>query len=105
MSYPALQVTSIPRVAFFTDTFTEINGVALTSRELTGFARRREYPFLCVRGAERTLQTRDGSVEHLEVARGRLSFSLDRGLRHDPALWRHQGRIRAALRLRSRGTP
>jgi len=53
---------SAPRVAFFTDTFTETNGVALTSRQLEGFAFRRDYPFLCVRGALRTNLARDGSV-------------------------------------------
>lgn len=90
-------MAAIPRVAFFTDTFQEINGVALTSRQLTEFARRREYPFLCVRGAERTAEFADGSVTHLELARSGLSFELDKGLRHDPALWRLQGRVAEQL--------
>ena len=46
--------SSPPRVAFFTDTYDEINGVALTSRQLAAFARRRGYPFLCVRGENGT---------------------------------------------------
>ncbi len=79
----------IPRVAFFTDTFQEINGVALTSRQLTDFARRHHYPFLCVRGAGLTKQISEGSVTHVEVKRGSLSFELDRGLWHDPVLFRH----------------
>ena len=79
----------IPRVAFFTDTFQEINGVALTSRQLADFARRHSYPFLCVRGAGLTKQTPEGSVTHVEVKRGPLSFELDRGLWHDPLLFRH----------------
>jgi hypothetical protein len=37
-----------PRVAFFTDSFHEVNGVALTSREFARFARDRGYPFLSV---------------------------------------------------------
>lgn len=90
-------MTAIPRVAFFTDTFQEINGVALTSRQLTEFARRREYPFLCIRGAERTTDFTDGSVTHLELARSGLSFELDKGLRHDPALWRLQGKVAEQL--------
>jgi phosphatidylinositol alpha 1,6-mannosyltransferase len=79
----------IPRVAFFTDTFQEINGVALTSRQLADFAHRHNYPFLCVRGAGLTKQTPVGSVTHVEVKRGSLSFELDRGLWHDPVLFRH----------------
>lgn len=84
---------NVPRVAFFTDTFTEINGVALTSRQLTAFAQRRGYPFLCVRGASQTRQTREQSTTHLEIARGPLAFDLDKGLRHDPFLWRHHPHV------------
>ncbi len=91
-------MATIPRVAFFTDTYTEINGVALTSRQLTGFATARRYPFLCVRGAKRTSRAQDACTTHLELARGPLAFSLDRGLRHDPALWRHCVQVEAALR-------
>ncbi len=91
-------MAQIPRVAFFTDTFTEINGVALTSRQLTGYATRRGYPFLCVRGAEKNRLTRDDCAIHLELARGPLAVNLDKGLWHDPALWRHQARVADALR-------
>lgn len=87
----------VPRVAFFTDTFNEINGVALTSRQLASFAGRRGYPFFCIRGAAETRLYREGSLTHLELARGPLSFDLDKGLRHDPALWRHQPRVAEAL--------
>ena len=88
----------IPRVAFFTDTFDEINGVALTSRQLTEFASRRGYPFLCVRGARATRDTQVSSVRHAEVRRGALAFELDRGLRHDPLLWRHGRRLSRLVR-------
>jgi glycosyltransferase involved in cell wall biosynthesis len=91
-------VTSIPRVAFFTDTFTEINGVALTSRQLVAFAQRRGYPMLCVRGADWSRTTREGSITHVEIARGPLAISLDKALYHDPALWRHQSEVAAAIR-------
>jgi glycosyltransferase involved in cell wall biosynthesis len=86
-------VAPIPRVAFFTDTYTEINGVALTSRQLAGFATRRGYPFLCVRGAKKTNRTQDEATTHLELARSPLSVNLDKGLWHDPALWRHRQRV------------
>jgi glycosyltransferase involved in cell wall biosynthesis len=91
------QVDSNPRVAFFTDTFDEINGVALTSRQFTAFAGRHERPFLCVRGGAATRQTQEGSVTHLELCRGPLAFELDRGLRHDPALWRLAGQVHEAV--------
>jgi glycosyltransferase involved in cell wall biosynthesis len=86
-------VDGTPRTAFFTDTFHEINGVALTSRQLTAFAERRQYPFLCVRGAALTRKFEEGSLSHLELCRGPLAFELDHGLRHDPALWRLAGHV------------
>jgi glycosyltransferase involved in cell wall biosynthesis len=82
-----------PRVAFFTDTFSEINGVALTSRQLASFANGRGYPFFCVRGGSET-RIEDNT---LVLKRGPLSFGLDRGLMHDPFLWRHYTRVRSAL--------
>jgi glycosyltransferase involved in cell wall biosynthesis len=85
------------RVAFFTDTFREINGVALTSRQLTAYAQRRGYPFLCVRGAEETSVVDEGSVRHLELKRGKMAFELDRGLLHDPLLWRSASLVRKEL--------
>lgn len=90
-------MSSVPRVAFFTDTFTEINGVALTSRQLTAFAQRRAYPFLCVRGSAQTRLIQEEQATHLELTRAPLAFDLDKGLRLDPALWRHQNRVAEAL--------
>jgi len=58
---------------------------------------RRKYPFLCVRGASETRKSEDGSVTHLELCRGPLAFELDRGLRHDPALWRLAGYVEDAV--------
>jgi glycosyltransferase involved in cell wall biosynthesis len=91
------KVDSNPRVAFFTDTFDEINGVALTSRQFTAFAARHQRPFLCVRGGQGTRKSQEGSVTHLELNRGPLAFELDRGLRHDPALWRLAGQVHEAV--------
>lgn len=86
-----------PRVAFFTDTFHEINGVALTSRQLTDFARSRGVPFLCVRGSSETREFSEGQLIELELKRGPLAFALDKGLHHDPVLWRLSGRVADAL--------
>lgn len=81
------------RVALFTDTFQEINGVALTTRQFVDFARRHDYPLLCVRGAASTSERTEGSVIHRELARSRFSIRLDRGLLYDPVLWRSATRI------------
>jgi len=85
------------RVAFFTDTFREINGVALTSRQLTAYAQRRGFPFLCVRGAAEASVMDEGSVRHVELKRGKMAFELDRGLLHDPLLWRSAPLVREEL--------
>lgn len=91
-------MNSPPRVAFFTDTYDETNGVALTSRQLEAFARRRGYPFLCVRGG--SCDDRDTLIsdQTLVLKRGLFSFGLDRGLMHDPFLGRHLSRVKAAVR-------
>jgi phosphatidylinositol alpha 1,6-mannosyltransferase len=91
-------VASLPRVAFFTDTFAEINGVALTSRQFTEFAQKRGFPFLCIRGADRSQRTHKYATTHIELARGPFAFSLDKGLRHDPMLWRHEAHVSEAVR-------
>ena len=37
-------------------------------------------------------------MRHIELARGPLSFNLDKGLSHDPAMWRHSPRVGQILR-------
>ena len=80
----------VPRVAYFPDSFHEVNGVAHTSRHFEGFARRRDLPFLCVRAGDRPQAfIEDGNVWTLELPRGFLSFALEKDLRFDPAYLRH----------------
>ncbi len=79
-----------PRVAYFPDSFHEVNGVAHTSRHFESFARRRNLPFLCVRAGDRPQSFQEeGSVQTLELPRGFLSFALEKDLRFDPAFPRH----------------
>jgi glycosyltransferase involved in cell wall biosynthesis len=79
-----------PRVAYFPDSFHEVNGVAHTSRHFEAFARRRSLPFLCVRAGDRGQAiTEDGEVWTLELPRSFLSFALEKDLRYDPAFLRH----------------
>jgi len=82
-----------PRVAFFTDSYLEVNGVAHTSRMLAAFARRRELPFLCVHAATAGTQTHllmnEGSLQRLELPRTKIGFKLDADLRFDLLMMRH----------------
>jgi glycosyltransferase involved in cell wall biosynthesis len=81
---------AMPRVAYFPDSFHEVNGVAHTSRHFEAFARRRNLPFLCVRAGDRPQAlVEDGNVWTLELPRGFLSFALEKDLRYDPAFLRH----------------
>jgi len=79
-----------PRVAYFPDSFHEVNGVAHTSRNFEAFAQRRNLPFLCVRAGDRAQAFQEeGNVWTLELPRGFLSFALEKDLRFDPAFLRH----------------
>ena len=79
-----------PRVAYFPDSFHEVNGVAHTSRHFEDFARRRDLPFLCVRAGDRAQALiEEGNVWTLELPRSFLSFVLEKDLRLDLAFFRH----------------
>jgi phosphatidylinositol alpha 1,6-mannosyltransferase len=83
-------IAQMPRVAYFPDSFHEVNGVAHTSRHFEAFARLRHLPFLCVRAGDRAQAVmEDGNVWTLELPRGFLSFALEKDLRFDPAFLRH----------------
>ena len=80
----------VPRIAYFPDSFHEVNGVAHTSRHFEDFARRRDLPFLCVRAGDRAQSVMEvGNVWTLELPRSFLSFVLEKDLRLDPAFFRH----------------
>ena len=49
-----------PRVAFFADSFLEVNGVAHTCRTLTALAERHASPFLVVYGGGETKFSKSG---------------------------------------------
>jgi phosphatidylinositol alpha 1,6-mannosyltransferase len=90
-------MTSQPRVALFSETFREVNGAALTARQLVDFAKRRARPFLGVVGGPAFSRFQDGSVTHLELPRGWASFGIERDLRYDLCLWRHSARVQRVL--------
>lgn len=87
------------RVAYFPDSFHEINGVAHTSRHFEDFARGRNLAFLCVRaGDRREPLVVEGNLTTLELPRGVLSVPLEKDLKFDPAWVRHVPAITRAVR-------
>jgi len=87
-----------PRVAYFPDSFHEVNGVAHTSRHFEAYAWRRNLPFLCVRAGNRSQALiEEGDVWSLELPRSFLSFAIEKDLRFDPAFWRHGSHITSVL--------
>lgn len=89
----------VPRVAYFPDSFHEVNGVAHTSRNFVAYAERHELPFLCVRaGARAQLSEQTGTLHSLELGRGWASVGMEKDLSFDPLFWRHVGCIERELK-------
>lgn len=88
---------SHPRVAFFCETFNEVNGVALTARQFASFAARHGRPFISVHSGPHLAQRMEGTVRHLELPRSRASFGIERDLSYDLFLWRHTACVRKVL--------
>ena len=94
-----MNLTTIPRVALFTDSYYEANGVARTAMAFEGFAAARDRPLLVVHGGRADQLIEAGSIVRLELARWRrTSFALDHDLRFDIALWRQAARVARVLR-------
>ncbi len=88
----------VPRVAYFPDSFHEVNGVAHTSRNFVAFAERRNLPFLCVRAGGRAQAfEQTGELRTLELGRSRASVGIEKDLAFDALFWRHAGTIREEL--------
>ena len=86
-----------PRVAFFTDSFHEVNGVALTSRQFAHHARSHFYPFLSVHPGPRTAHWTRGNFQTFELANSKVSLQLEHDLVFDLGFFRHQRAVRNAL--------
>jgi phosphatidylinositol alpha 1,6-mannosyltransferase len=88
-----------PRIAYFPDSFHEVNGVAHTSRNFVAFARRRNLPMLCVRAGQTTrLLPPDGSIQALELGRSPLAVHLEKDLSFDPLFFRYTDIISTTVR-------
>jgi len=83
-------MNALPRVAFLTDSYHEVNGVAQTSRHFESYAVHNNLPFLCVRAGPSTRTGAIGTVRTLDLKRGPVSFTIDRRQKHDLALWRYR---------------
>lgn len=81
------------RAAFFPDSFLEVNGVAMTSKRLIGYAKRNGYPFLCIHAGEKTEAYDDESIQYLSLKRSPIAFPMDEGLKYDPLFQRHTSRV------------
>ncbi len=81
------------RIAFFPDSYLEVNGAAMTSQRLVAFAKRNNYPYLCIHADKNSRTWQDGSVTYMSLKRSPLSFSLDEELAYDPFFQRYAGRI------------
>jgi glycosyltransferase involved in cell wall biosynthesis len=87
-----------PRVAYFPDSFHEVNGVAHTSRNFVAYAQRRGLPFLCVRAGTREISFEQvGELRTLELRRSRGSVRMEKDLEFDTLFWRHGEAIRQEL--------
>ena len=81
------------RVAFFPDSFLEVNGVAMTSQRLVGYAKRNGYPFLCIHAGAKTEISHDESVTYLSLKRSPIALPMDEDLKYDPLFQRHTNRV------------
>lgn len=81
------------RVAFFTDSFHEVNGVAHTSRMLTATAERLGVPFQVVCAG-----LPDPASGRLQLPRGPASFPVEQDLFYDPFYYRHRAAAEARIR-------
>ncbi len=87
-------MSNYPRVAFFTDSFHDVNGVAHTSRQLDSFARRTGRPLLSVHAGPKTSWADDT----VELQRSEARILLDDGLAFDPLLFRHMPLVERAVK-------
>jgi glycosyltransferase involved in cell wall biosynthesis len=87
-------MTNIRRVAYFPDSFLEVDGVAMTSNKLVNFAKGRGYPFLVVHAGPETDVRQDGSITFASLRRSPLSIPMDHSLRFDPFFQRHLKKVK-----------
>ena len=69
----------------------------MTSQRLTSYAKKNNFPFLCIHAAKKEETRQDGSVTFMTLKRSPVSFSLDEELAYDPFFQRHARKIEKQL--------
>ena len=87
----------VPRIALLADSFLEVNGLALTCRQLHDFAYRQRFPFLTLLAGPNTEFREEGTTCLAQLGFSRASLPIDGGLVFDPVFWRHYRRVKQAL--------
>lgn len=82
------------RVAFFPDSYLEVNGAAMTCRRLVDFAVRNDQPMLVIHAAPEASEKTEGSVNHFAIKRSPLAILLDEDLAFDPLFLRKYHAVR-----------
>jgi len=81
------------RIAYFTDSYLEVDGVANTAKQFEAYIRRKRYPFLMLYGGyERAKIMREGELTRVELPRSKFGFRLDCRHDFDLAFLRHMAR-------------
>jgi glycosyltransferase involved in cell wall biosynthesis len=85
-------------VAFFSDSFHGVDGVATTCRNIVETANAHDFPILAIHAGEQTRYWRNGSTEFLELKRSAIAFNIDLHLQFDLLLARHYARVLDVVR-------
>jgi phosphatidylinositol alpha 1,6-mannosyltransferase len=91
-------MSASPRAALFADSFHEVNGAALTCRQLEAFAKRQSYEFLSVHCGPRPFFEKAALLWTLQLQRSKLAIPVDRDLSFDPLLFRRRHQVLAIVR-------
>ena len=86
------------KVAFFPDTYLEVDGVANTARQFEAYARRHDLPLTLVYGGYQDKIVSDGNFTLVERKRSRVAFGVDKKHDFDLLFLRHSGDIAELLR-------
>lgn len=86
------------RVAFFPDTYHEVDGVANTSRHFEAFAKERGLAFLIVHSGSRNEIVKEGLITSVQLRRSWLHFPLDGTHEFDTVFLRHYRKVASLIR-------
>ena len=85
------------RIAYFPDSFLEVDGVATTSKRLLKFVKKNKLPFICVHAGNNTELIKQGNLKYLTLKRSPFAIRADQDLRYDPLFFRHVNTVKRTL--------